>query len=288
MFNYGNKTISEFNTIIKKILDPNNPSSLGTNNFQSYQWVKNVLNELGITFDDEVTSAWNMFLQLDKEFLININLKYIKEPSFSLGVSNGFDNNELSKEIEDVSIVFGYFPGSPYVLRAIDEMYFLGLKGPKERKLSKFLDLDSKANVNPDQNNSGWYDSTPMNKLKFSEVGYQSIWPSVKNKGLINKKIPIVPINHIGIFSSNHLFHLCSSVLTEPSEGLRIVAHYPLKKMFKLAKIKNIVLQGLQGLQELKELQELQGLQKNNGSNLIKNLRSGEELINKLTKDMPF
>jgi hypothetical protein len=283
MFNYGNKTISEFDIMIKQILNPNNPSSLGTNNFQSYQWVKNLLNELGVTFDDEISSAWNMFLQLD-----DTNLKYLKKPSFSLGVLNGFDNNELSKEIEDGSIVFGYFPGSPYVLRAIDEMYFLGLKGTKENELSKFLAFDTKANINPDQNNTGWYDSTPMNKLKFSEVGYQSIWPSVKNKGLVDKKIPIVPINHIGIFSSNHLFHLCSSVLTEPSEELRIVAHYPLKKMFKLAKIKNIVLQGLQGLQELKELQELQGLQKNNGSNLIKNLRSGEELINKLTKDMPF
>jgi hypothetical protein len=236
ILNYGDTTKEEFNKRIKEILNSNNPSTLGTTPFQSYRWVKAVLNELKITFDDSINSAWSMFLNLD-----NANLKFLIEPTFLYGVYSGFNNNFLSKEILDGSIVFGYFVGNPYVFRSIDEMYFQGLgslgskdskeKLLKEKRLKKFLILDAKSNPQVEKEDLGWYDPTPLNKMIFSEVGYKSKWDEVRNKDFIGKKIPIAPINHIGIFYDKQLFSLSSSLTVEPAESLRIVAHYPFKKI---------------------------------------------------------
>ena len=157
-----------------------------------------------------------------------------KKSKFKEGVLNGFDNNTLAKTIPNGSIVFGYFVGNPYVFRSIDEMFALNLSLGlvKQLFLRPYLKLDDIPNVNEEASNSGWYDSTPISQIKFSEEGFKSKWDNVKNKILVGKKLPFVPINHIGIFANGHLSHYCSDILVEPSDSLRIVAYYDFKTLF--------------------------------------------------------
>lgn len=227
--NFSGLTIPEFNRLLKTNFNPNSPKTYGTKPYQSFAWAKNALNELGITFDDEINSAWALFSKLD-----NINMRYIKKAKFREGVQNGFDNNTLAKTIPNGSIVFGYFTGNPYVFRSIDEMFSLNLSLGiiKQLFLRPYLKLDDIPNVNEDTNDFGWYDSTPISQMKFSEEGFKSKWDNVKNKILIGKKLPFVPINHIGIFANGHLLHYCSDILVEPSDSLRIVAYYDFKTLF--------------------------------------------------------
>lgn len=233
VLNFSGITVNEFNTLLKSNFNPNYPKSYGVNPFQSFSWLKAALNEVGVTFGDDITSAWNLFTALE-----DANMRYIKKSNFRIGVENGFDNNLLSKEIPDGSIVFGYFVGNPYVFRSIDEMYALGLGILKKFLLKSYLPLDDKSNVSEEGNDFGWYDSTSINKMKFSEKGFKEKWSDVKNKNLIDKKLPIVPINHVGIFYNKHLFHYCSDILVEPSDSLRIVAYYNFKNLFLLDAVK--------------------------------------------------
>jgi hypothetical protein len=221
--------VKEFNRLLKTNFNPNSPKKYGTTSYQSFAWAKSALNELGITFDDEINSAWALFSKLD-----NINMRYIKKSKFREGVQNGFDNNTLAKIIPNGSIVFGYFVGNPYVFRSIDEMFSLNLSLGivKQLFLRPYLKLDDIPNVNEDTNDFGWYDSTPISQMKFSEEGFKTKWDNVKNKILIGKKLPFVPINHIGIFANGHLLHYCSDILVEPSDSLRIVAYYDFKTLF--------------------------------------------------------
>lgn len=225
--------VKEFNNLLKTNFNPNSPKTYGVNPFQSFAWVKNALNELGITFSDDINSAWALFTKLD-----DISMRYIKKSKFKTGVQNGFDNNTLAKEIPDGSIVFGYFVGNPYMFRSIDEMYSLGMGTPskliKNLFLKSYLKLDDIVNVNEEAAKFGWYDSTPISQIKFSEEGFKTKWTDVKNKNLIGKKLPIVPINHIGIFYNKQLFHFCSGILVEPSDSLRIVSYYNFKTLFLL------------------------------------------------------
>jgi hypothetical protein len=227
--NFSGLTIPEFNRLLKTNFNPNSPKTYGTKPYQSFAWAKNALNELGITFDDEINSAWALFSKLD-----NINMRYIKKAKFREGVQNGFDNNTLAKTIPNGSIVFGYFIGNPYVFRSIDEMFSLNLSLGiiKQLFLRPYLKLDDIPNINEDTNDFGWYDSTPISQMKFSEEGFKTKWDNVKNKILIGKKLPFVPINHIGIFANGHLLHYCSDILVEPSDSLRIVAYYDFKTLF--------------------------------------------------------
>ena len=227
--NFSGLTIPEFNRLLKTNFNPNSPKTYGTKPYQSFAWAKNALNELGITFDDEINSAWALFSKLD-----NINMRYIKKAKFREGVQNGFDNNTLDKTIPNGSIVFGYFVGNPYVFRSIDEMFALNLSLGivKQLFLRPYLKLDDIPNVNEDTNDFGWYDSTPISQMKFSEEGFKTKWGNVKNKILIGRKLPFVPINHIGIFANGHLLHYCSDILVEPSDSLRIVAYYDFKTLF--------------------------------------------------------
>ena len=226
---FSDTTVREFNRLLKTNFNPNSPKTYGTKPYQSFAWTKNALNELGITFDDEINSAWALFSKLD-----NINMRYIKKAKFREGVQNGFDNNTLAKTIPNGSIVFGYFVGNPYVFRSIDEMFALNLSLGivKQLFLRPYLKLDDIPNVNEDTNDFGWYDSTPISQMKFSEEGFKTKWGNVKNKILIGKKLPFVPINHIGIFANGHLLHYCSDILVEPSDSLRIVAYYDFKTLF--------------------------------------------------------
>ena len=221
--NFSGITVNEFNTLLKSNFNPNSPKSYGVTSFQSFNWLKEALNAIGITFSSDITSAWGLFTALD-----NINMRYIKKANFRIGVQNGFDNNLLSKEIPDGSIVFGYFVGNSYVFRSIDEMYALNLGILKKTLLKTYLPLDDIQNTSEEGNDFGWYDATPINKMKFSEEGFKTKFNEVKNKNLIGKKLPIVPINHIGIYYNKHLFHYCSDILVEPSDSLRIVAYLSL------------------------------------------------------------
>ena len=227
--NFSGLTVPEFKRLLKTNFNPNSPKTYGTKPYQSFAWAKSALNELGITFDSEINSAWALFSKLD-----NINMRYIKKTKFKEGVQNGFDNNTLAKMIPDGSLVFGYFVGNPYVFRSIDEMFALNLSLGivKQLFLRPYLKLDDVPNINEDTNDFGWYDSTPISQMKFSEEGFKTKWDTVKNKILIGKKLPFVPINHIGIFANGHLSHFCSDILVEPSDSLRIVAYYDFKTLF--------------------------------------------------------
>lgn len=227
--NFSGLTVNEFNGLLKRNFNPNSPKTYGVKPYQSFAWVKNALNELGITFDESITSAWGLFSKLD-----DINMRYINKTKFKQGVLNGFDNNTLSKMIPEGSIVFGYFVGNPYVFRSIDEMYDLGLGLIKKIFLKTYLNLDDIPNVNEDDNDLGWYDSTPISQIKFSEEGFKTKWEYVKNTELIGKPLPIVPINHIGIFYNGHLFNFCSNLLVEPSNSFRIVSYYNFKNLYLL------------------------------------------------------
>lgn len=216
--------IEDFQKNANNILNVNNPSTLGVKPLQSFVWAINVLNEIGVTFDDPLSSTWNMFSKLE-----DINISYIKEEIFKLGLESGFNNFLLSKEIDDFSLVFGYYPGSPYVLRAVDQM-FSQISSLKRLNLSKYKVLDNKNNLNEGFEILG-FDSTPISNLIFYEKLYLQIFDEVENKQLINKEIPYVPINHLGIFFNKHLFNMNNVVNVEASKNLRIVAHYPLKRL---------------------------------------------------------
>jgi len=225
--------VKDFNNLLKTNFNPNSPKKYNTTSYQSFAWVKSALNELGITFDNEINSAWALFSKLD-----NINMRYIKKAKFREGVQNGFDNNTLAKTIPNGSLVFGYFVGNPYVFRSIDEMEAFGVGIIKKLFLKPYLKLDDISNVNEDTNDFGWYDSTPISQMKFSEKGFKTKWDNVKNKILIDKKLPFVPINHIGIFANGHLLHYCSDILVEPSDSLRIVAYYDFKTLYLIDAVK--------------------------------------------------
>jgi hypothetical protein len=228
---FSDINVKDFNNLLKTNFNPNSPKKYNTTSYQSFAWAKSALNELGITFDDSINSAWALFSKLD-----DINMRYIKKAKFREGIQNGFDNNTLAKIIPNGSIVFGYFVGNPYVFRSIDEMFSLNLSLGiiKQLFLKPYLKLDDIPNVNEDTNDFGWYDSTPISQMKFSEEGFKTKWDKVKNKNLIGKKLPFVPINHIGIFANGHLLHYCSDILVEPSDSLRIVAYYDFKTLFLL------------------------------------------------------
>jgi len=226
---FSDINVKDFNNLLKTNFNPNSPKKYNTTSYQSFAWAKSALNELGITFDDEINSAWALFSKLD-----DINMRYIKKAKFREGVQNGFDNNTLAKIIPNGSIVFGYFVGNPYVFRSIDEMEAFGVGIIKKLFLKPYLKLDDISNVNEDTNDFGWYDSISISQMKFSEEGFKTKWDKVKNKNLIGKKLPFVPINHIGIFANGHLLHYCSDILVEPSDSLRIVAYYDFKTLFLL------------------------------------------------------
>jgi hypothetical protein len=261
---FSGMTVNMFNTLLKQNLNPNSPSKYDVNPYQSFAWAKSALTSVGVTFPSDITSAWGLYTRLD-----DLNMRYIKKSNFSLGVNNGFDNNTLGKEIPDGSIVFGYFVGNPYVFRAIDEMYASGLGLIKRTMLKTFLQLDNISNVNEEAKSFGWYDETPINRMIFSEAGFKSKFNEVKNKNLIGKKLPIVPINHIGIYYNKHLFHYCSDILVEPSDSLRIVAYYDFKKLFLLDAVKRF------GKSAVDAANTVRGL-----ANTITNAESSESLIN--------
>lgn len=263
---FSDINIPEFNRILKTNFNPNSPKKYGTKPYQSFAWTKNALNELGITFEDDINSAWALFSKLD-----NINMRYVKKSKFKEGVQNGFDNNTLAKMIPNGSIVFGYFVGNPYVFRSIDEMFALNLSLGiiKQLFLRPYLKLDDIPNINEESNDLGWYDSTPISQMKFSEEGFKTKWDSVKNKILIGKKLPFVPINHIGIFANGHLFHYCSDILVEPSDSLRIVAYYDFKTLFLIDAAKRF------GQSTLDTANNVRGL-----SDTFTNIQSSESLTN--------
>jgi hypothetical protein len=146
----------------------------------------------------------------------------------------------------------------------------------KQLFLRSYLKLDDIPNVNEEASNSGWYDSTPISKMKFSEEGFKSKWDNVKNKILVGKKIPFVPINHIGIFYNGHLFHFCSDILVEPSDSLRIVAYYNFKNLFLLDAAKRF------GQSVVDLANDAIGLATDiaGAANAISNVQSAESLIN--------
>lgn len=256
--------VREFNRLLKTNFNPNSPKTYGVNPYQSFAWAKSALNELGITFDESITSAWSLFAKLD-----DINMRYIKKSKFQEGVQIGFDNNPLASKIPDGSIVFGYFVGNPYVFRAIDEMESLGLGLIKRIALNSYLKFDDIPNINEEANDSDWYDSTPISQMKFSEEGFKTKWEYVKNRNLIGKKIPYVPINHIGIFYNGHLFHYCSNLLVEPSDSFRIVSYYNFKNLYLLDAAKRF------GQSVVDLANNVRGL-----SNAVTNLQSSESLTN--------
>jgi hypothetical protein len=270
--------VREFNRLLKTNFNPNSPKKYGTTSYQSFAWAKNALNELGITFDAEINSAWALFSKLD-----NINMRYIKKSKFREGVQNGFDNNTLAKTIPNGSIVFGYFVGNPYVYRSIDEMFSLNLSLGiiKQLFLSPYLKLDDIPNYNEDTNDFGWYDSTPISQIKFSEEGYKSKWDNVKNKILIGRKLPFVPINHIGIFANGHLFHYCSDILVEPSDSLRIVAYYDFKTLFLIDAVKKFGQSVVDS--ELFQAGVVLAATATNSSESLTNLKDASDII-KITK----
>ena len=270
---FSELTIPEFNRLLKTNFNPNSPKTYGVKPYQSFAWAKSALNELGITFDESINSAWALFSKLD-----DINMRYIKKSKFREGVLNGFDNNTLANKIPNGSLVFGYFVGNPYVFRSIDEMFALNLSlgVVKQLFLRSYLKLDDIPNVNEEASNSGWYDSTPISQMKFSEEGFKSKWDNVKNKILVGKKIPFVPINHIGIFYNGHLFHFCSDILVEPSDSLRIVAYYNFKNLFLLDAAKRF------GQSVVDLANDAIGLATDiaGAANAISNVQSAESLIN--------
>jgi hypothetical protein len=101
-------------------------------------------------------------------------------------------------------------------------------------------------------------------------------WDNVKNKILVGKKIPFVPINHIGIFYNGHLFHFCSDILVEPSDSLRIVAYYNFKNLFLLDAAKRF------GQSVVDLANDAIGLATDiaGAANAISNVQSAESLIN--------
>jgi hypothetical protein len=220
MFTY---TLSKesFDSQLKTSFSPNVLNLFGTPPYQSYLWVKNALNQLGINFDDQLNSVYRMFSAIP-----DTKIRFLKEDVFRNALNSSFENIKLSNEIPEFSLVFGYFPGTATVFRAIDEMIFWQTSPFKQQMLKKYLSFETMP-ISID-NQYDWSDSTPLNNLKFSEEGYKTRWDFVKNKDLIGKKIPFVPINHIGIFKEKHLFHLCSTLNTTPTKNLRVVAFLPL------------------------------------------------------------
>lgn len=282
-FIYGNIRVSEFNQKIAQILDPNKPQLLGVKPFQSYKWVLAVLAELGITLPGDINSAWALFSKVN-----DISMKYINKDIFSLGVENSFDNALLSKEVKSGSIVFGYFPGNSYVYRSIDEMVSNLISPIKIFQLNRFLKRDGKINLNETDNDFGFFDPTPMNKMVFSEKGYKEKWDSVKNQILINKKLLFAPINHVGIFYNGHFFNLTSSLTVEAPKEFRAVAFYNFKNGFlKVRELLGDITQAVNDINEIANNVRNQVNNVNNQFNRIGNL-TGIEDVSKVIKDINF
>lgn len=259
-FIYGDIRVSEFNQKISKILDPNKPELLGVSPFQSYKWVLAVLAELGITLPEEINSAWSLFSRIN-----DVSMRYVNKDIFSLGVQNSFDNALLSKEVKSGSILFGYFPGNPYVFKSIDDMISEAISPIKILFLNTLLNREGKVNLNETKNDFGFYDSTPMNKMVFSEKGYKEKWGDVRNRILINKKLPFAPINHVGIYYNGHFFNLTSNLSVEAPEAFRAVAFYNFKNGFlKVREILGDVLDVA-----------------NTVNNLVTDVRNGVDTVNK-------
>jgi hypothetical protein len=282
-FIYGNIRVSEFNQKIGQILDPNKPQLLGVKPFQSYKWVLAVLAELGITLPEDINSAWALFSKIN-----DISMKYINKDVFSLGVQNSFDNALLSKEVKNGSIVFGYFPGNSYVYRSIDEMVSNLISPIKLFQLNRFLIKDGKINLNETENDFGFFDPTPINKMVFSEKGYKEKWDSVKNQILINKKLLFAPINHVGIFYNGHFFNLTSSLTAEAPQEFRAVAFYNFKNGFlKVRELLGDITQAVNDINEIASNVRNQVNNVNNEFNRIGNL-TGVEDVSKVLKDINF
>jgi hypothetical protein len=282
-FIYGDIRVSEFNQKIAQLLDPNKPQLLGVSPFQSYKWVLAVLAELGITLPEDIDSAWALFTKIN-----DVSMRYINKDVFSLGIQSSFDNALLSKEIKSGSIVFGYFPGHPYVFRSIDKMITNAISPVKIFQLNRFLKRDDKVNLNTSESDFGFFDTTPMNKMVFSEKGYKEKWEDVDNKILINKKLPFAPINHVGIYYNGHFFNLTSTLTVEAPEAFRAVAFYNFKNGFlKVRELLGDIRDAVNTANDIANEIKNDVRVVNNEFNRLGNF-TGIEDVNKVVKDINF